>query len=158
MASGSQVYRGIWADLPVAPTKRHRVMAVMTPLPTGYLAARGEDFPEVDGPEGPEDQENAQEETEVADPVDHKGLFAGVAGGLLLIPEADEQIGAEPHAFPAHEHQEEVVGAHQNQHEEDEEVEVGEVPGEPSIIVHVADGVDMDDKADPGNHQQHDEG
>ena len=41
MASGSQVYSGIWADLPVAPKNRNRVMAVRTPEPMGYLAARG---------------------------------------------------------------------------------------------------------------------
>src|SRR5512143_1674762 len=41
MASGSQVYRGIWADFPVAPKNRHRVMAVRSPEPMGNLAARG---------------------------------------------------------------------------------------------------------------------
>ena len=28
MASGNHVYRGIWADFPIAPTNRHSVMAV----------------------------------------------------------------------------------------------------------------------------------
>ena len=34
IASGSQTYSGICADLPVAPTKRRRQMAVKIPVPT----------------------------------------------------------------------------------------------------------------------------
>src|SRR5216117_990558 len=38
MASGSQMYRGIWADLPVHPRNRKRVIAVTT-APPGMSAA-----------------------------------------------------------------------------------------------------------------------
>src|SRR4051812_8712468 len=43
IASGSQTYKGICADLPVAPIIRHSAMAVITPAPAvsmGYCAAR----------------------------------------------------------------------------------------------------------------------
>src|SRR3989442_12588163 len=35
IASGSQVYSGIWADLPVHPRKRNSVIAVTAALPNG---------------------------------------------------------------------------------------------------------------------------
>src|SRR5437762_1332538 len=38
IASGSQVYRGIWADFPVQPRNRSNVMAVIAP-PAGTSAA-----------------------------------------------------------------------------------------------------------------------
>src|SRR5207244_10717027 len=38
MASGSQMYRGIWADLPVQPRNRKRVIAVAA-APLGRKAA-----------------------------------------------------------------------------------------------------------------------
>src|SRR2546426_5721827 len=38
MASGSQIYRGIWADLPVQPRNRKRVIAVAA-APPGRKAA-----------------------------------------------------------------------------------------------------------------------
>src|SRR2546423_14194738 len=38
MASGSQMYRGIWADLPVQPRNRKRVIAVAA-APPGRKAA-----------------------------------------------------------------------------------------------------------------------
>ena len=117
----------------------------------------GEDVFEIQGAEGPEDDEHAQQEAEVADTVDHEGLLARVGRRLLLIPEADEQIGTQPHAFPTHEHQQEVVGAHQQEHVEDEEVEIGEVAGEPRVVVHVTHGVDVDQGAHSGDHQEHDE-
>ncbi len=38
MASGNQVYRGSWADFPVAPMKRRRVIRVTIPLPTANFS------------------------------------------------------------------------------------------------------------------------
>src|SRR5208337_3756804 len=80
-----------------------------------------EDLPEIEAAEGPEDDEDAQQEAEIADAVDHEGLFARVAGRAALIPKADQEVGAEPYAFPTHEHQQEVIGAHQDEHIKDEE-------------------------------------
>ena len=85
---------------------------------------------EIEGSEGHEDQEDGQQKPVIADPVDDEGLLAGVGGRFLLIPEADQEIRTEPHPFPADEHEEKIVGRNQDEHEEDEEVEVGEVAGE----------------------------
>ena len=59
MASGNQVKSGIWADLPVAPTNKHKVMMVIMVLPTGITTCLGKNFPEINGPEGIENQKNA---------------------------------------------------------------------------------------------------
>ena len=72
------------------------------------------------------EQEHGEQEAEVADAVDDEGLLAGVGGGVAGEVEADEQVGGEAHAFPADEHEQEVLGQHQREHEEDEEVQVGE--------------------------------
>ena len=71
-------------------------------------------------------QEHAEQESEVANAVDDEGFLAGVGGGVLLEVEADEQVGGEADALPADEHQQVVVGQHQHQHEEHEQVQVGE--------------------------------
>jgi len=44
IASGSQTYRGICADLPVAPRKRSRVIAVARPVVRTPLSRRSGTF------------------------------------------------------------------------------------------------------------------
>ena len=44
----------------------------------------------------------------------------------LLVPEADQALGAEADALPADEHQQQAVAEHQRQHREGEQVQVGE--------------------------------
>ena len=125
----------------------------------GQLAlGSGEDLAEVEGPEGLVDQEHGQQEADVPDPVDDERLLARV--GLLAVaePVPDQEIAAESDALPPHEHGG-VPGTHdQHQHEEDEEVEVGEVPRIPDVVLHVADTEDVDQEADPGDHEHHDGG
>jgi hypothetical protein len=55
-----------------------------------------------------------------------KAFIAAALADGLLIPEADQQVGRETHAFPAEEHLHEVVGRHQHQHGEGEERQIGE--------------------------------
>ncbi len=52
-----------------------------------------------------------------------------------------------PTPFPAHEHEQEVVGGYQDQHVEDEEVQVGEIAAETELSVHISDGIDVDDES-----------
>jgi hypothetical protein len=54
---------------------------------------------------------------EVTDAVRDEGLLAGVRVGVLGVPEADEQVGAEAHTFPAHEHEQQVLAHDQHEHE-----------------------------------------
>ena len=79
------------------------------------------------------------------------------ARGLVgvLEPEADQQVGREPHAFPADEQHEQRLAEHQQQHEEQEQVQVREVARVARVVLHVADRVDVDQRADAGHDQRH---
>ena len=48
-----------------------------------------------------------------------------------------------------------VVAEHQHEHGEREQVEVREEPREPGVAVHVADRVEVDQRADTGDEQHH---
>ena len=91
----------------------------------------------------------------VAHAVDDERLLARVAGRLLVEVEPDQQVAAQPHAFPADEQQRVVVRQHQHQHEEDEQVQIAEEPVVAVVVRHVAGGVDVDQEADAGDHQDH---
>ena len=118
-------------------------------------AARGKIAAKRDRAEQHEDQEDAEREAEVADAVDDEGLDGGGVGGGLLVPEADQQIGGEAHAFPAEEQLHEVVGRHQRQHGEGEQRQIGEEARPVRILGHVADGVEVHERRDRGDHDQH---
>ena len=112
------------------------------------------------------DEEDGDEKTGVADAVGHKGLLAGqrIADAILalLVPEADEQVRAQPDALPTDEQGQEAVAAHQNEHGGQEQVEVDEearvAPGvlvEAHVFVHVAGGIDVDERADARDDEHH---
>jgi hypothetical protein len=70
----------------------------------------GKDGVELNRAEQQEEQaEDAQREAEVADAVDDERLDGRGIGRRLLVPEADQQVGGEAHAFPAEEHLQQVV-------------------------------------------------
>src|SRR5207302_9653879 len=94
-------------------------------------------------------------EAEDPDPVDDKGLLAGVGVDFLGEPEAHQQVGAESHPFPAHEHHGEARAQHQRQHEKDEQIQVRKVARVAGIVVHVADAEDVNEGADAGDDQNH---
>ena len=85
-----------------------------------------------------------------------KAFLPALAAVGLLKPEADEQIRRETDALPADEHDEHVAGEDQSGHEEEEEIQVAEVARVAGIVVHVADGVDVDEEANAGDDEQHD--
>ncbi len=124
IASGSQTCSGNWALLPQAPSSSSRQIAVAdasrrrtasgwpaaiwpsTPRPR---AAAGQRVVEVERAVGRPDQEHAQGEAEVADAIDQKRLLAGRGRRGLLVPEADQQVAAQPDRFPEHVQQHEVA-------------------------------------------------
>ncbi len=122
------------------------------------LAGQHHHLGKIKGAEDKEDQEGAEDEAHVTDTVDHEGLHPRLGRRVLLVEEADQKIRTEPHPLPAHKEQEEVVGQHQDQHGKGEEVEEGEVAGIAALVPHVADGVDVDQEAHPGDHQHHHHG
>ena len=128
MASGSQTYSGICARLAARADEEQQADRrgdAGVRVPDCALAER-EDLAVVGGAEGVEDQEDAEDEAEVADAVDDERLLAGVGGEVLVVVEADQQVRAEPDAFPADEHDHVVRPEDEEQHHEHEEVEVGE--------------------------------
>ena len=117
-----------------------------------FCTARKSSVPKVD-----EDQEDAEDEAPVADAVGNEGLLPRVRRALLLVPVADQQVRAEAHAFPAHEHHEEVVPQDEREHEEAEEVQVAEEPRDAAarLVGDIRRRVDVNQRADAGDDQQH---
>ncbi len=116
------------------------------------------------GPQG----HQADDHAEVADAVDDERLVGRGRGALPLDVKADQEIGANADQLPEHEHHADVAGDHEPQHAEAEQrqilkeaveaaravqmMAVGErhfVVGDVvQLVVHVADGVEMDARGD----------
>ena len=101
------------------------------------------------------DQEDAEQEREVTDPVDDERLLRRRSGRLSFEPESDQQIGAQPHALPANEQQDEVVGQNENEHRRAEQIQVCKETRVSIVSVHVADGVDVDERPHPRHDEHH---
>ncbi len=102
-----------------------------------------------------EGEEHRQHEAEVADAVGDEGLLAGRGRRRPGVPEGDQEVGARADALPAEERDEQVLAEHEHQHREGEQVEVQEELGELRVPVHVADRVEVDQRADAGDEQAH---
>jgi hypothetical protein len=87
-----------------------------------------------------------------------KAFFAAVAYSRFVEPEADQQVGAQPHELPAEEQHEEVLPEDEDQHGGEEQVQVGEEAWVVRVAAHVAHGVHVHEEADAGHHQQHHHG
>ncbi len=81
---------------------------------------------------------------------------AATADGRSVI-EADQQVRREADEAPADEQSDEVVGEHEREHREHEEVQVGEEARERVLAGHVADRVDVDQEADAGDDHRPDQ-
>ena len=155
MASGSQMYSGSCADLPTAPTNSssgdrggggRRQQARLGAVVEHAVAER------ADRREG---EEHRHHEAPVTDAVGDEGLLAGGGGRLAGVPEGDQEVGAGADALPAEERDQQVLAEHQQQHGEDEQVQVEEELRELRVAVHVPDRVQVDQRADAGDEQAH---
>src|SRR5882762_7526911 len=124
----------------------------------GQWRGVGEERNEIECAERFEEQEHAEHESEVADAIDNEGFLAGVGGGFAEEIKTDQQVTAKSHAFPADEEENVIGGQDENEHEEHEEVEVGEKAVVAAFVGHVAGGVDVDQPADSGDYEEHDHG
>ena len=113
------------------------------------------DHRKIERAELPENQERGQGKAEVANAVDDERLVAGVGGDLLIEVEADQQVAAQAHSFPADEEQQIVARQHQRQHEEHEQVQVAHEPVKTLVLPHISDGIDMNQEANASYHEQH---
>ncbi len=120
------------------------------------IRGAGEHRVELQRAENEIDGEDAEQEAEIADAVDDEGLDRRGVGAVAVVPEADQQVGAETDTLPAKEHLDEIVGGHQRQHEEGEEAEIGHEARNRIVMRHVADRIDMDGGGDDADHHHHD--
>jgi hypothetical protein len=95
-------------------------------LGIGEFRRLGEHLGVVHGAEVHADGGDAEQEAEVADPVDQEGLQVGEDRRLAHRPEADQQVGHQADRLPAEEQLHEVVRHHQHQHREGEQRDVAE--------------------------------
>src|SRR5713101_5432679 len=87
---------------------------------------------------------------EIADAIDDEGFVARAGVDVIGVPEADQRERAEADALPSDEHQPEVVAEHEHEHREGKQIEPAKEAPIRRIVVHVADGIDMDEAADAG--------
>ena len=114
-----------------------------------------EDAEELERPRLPDEQHACQGERGVTDRVHHKRLLGGGHGFRSLVPEPDQEVRREADETPADEEQQEVAGLDEQQHREDEERHVREVPTLLVVAGHVAHRVPDDQPADAGDDEHH---
>ena len=105
-----------------------------------------------------ENTEDAQQEAEVTDAINDKGFNSGCIGRGLFEPKPDEQVRNNAHAFPAEEQLHEVVSRHQHQHGESEQRQIGHKAWLAIVVVHIAHGINMNQRRDAGDGHHHDGG
>ena len=112
---------------------------------------------EIERAEGVVDEKDAEDEAPVADAVGDERFLPGVRRALLLVPVADQQVRAQAHAFPAHEHHQEVASQDEHEHEEAEQVQVAEEARDAAarLVGHVGGRIDVNQRPDPGDDEQH---
>ena len=80
-----------------------------------------------------------------------KAFFAAVAGLVTFDVVTNQQVRTQPNAFPADEHQQEVVREHKRQHREHEQVQIREKAVKAFVAVHVPGRENVDEKSDEGD-------
>src|SRR5262245_9452774 len=115
---------------------------------------------EVQGPdtltaELSDKKEKSEHKTEIADAVDDESLISCNCVGVILVPKPDKKIGTETHTLPTDEEHQKVISHHQQEHEEDKEVQIHEETNHPFVVTDIAERIDMNQKADAGDDEQH---
>ena len=100
---------------------------------------------------------HADEHADIADTRRQERFFACIRRGILLEPETDEEIGAEPYQLPTDVNAEQVIRDNEEQHGEREEREEGEKPRVPRVAVHIAHRENVDEAAYQRDDNQHDD-
>ena len=119
------------------------------------LTQAGADLLEAETAGGPEQTENAKQQAEVPDPVDHESFLGGVGGRGTVVPEANQQVGAHAHQLPEDIDLQQVRADHQPQHGTAEQGQIGEKPHIARVVGHVAIGINHHQQGDGGHQRQH---
>ena len=110
---------------------------------------------EIDRAKRYERQKQSQNKSGVAHAVDDKRLLARIRSRLAQEIKTDQQIAAQPHAFPAHEQEQHIVRQDQRQHREHEKVHIAEEPVVAALVRHIPGRVNVDQHPDAGDHHHH---
>ena len=108
-----------------------------------------------EGPAVEEKIEDGKKEAEVPDTGDQKGFLCRSGGSGSVVPEANEQVGTQPHQLPHNVQLDYVARYDQSNHGRGEQGHEGEVPDVAGVSLHVAVGVDLDHEADACYDHQH---
>ena len=119
------------------------------------FADRGQDRFELHRTEDEEYGHDAQCEAEVTHAVGYEGLDGRVVRRLLRVPETDQQVGREAHAFPAEEELDEIVRHDQRQHREGKQRQVGKEARPVRIFAHIAPGIEVHEAGDARDNGHH---
>ena len=156
IASGSQTWNGNCALLPAAPTNSSS--ATMFRM-SGSASPKGpKDAWMFSVPVMRKTPMMPIEEALVGDAVDEERLLRRERRRAARVPEADQQVAREADQLPRAEEDEVPVREHEEEHREHEEVEVGEEAPATRVVGHVPDAVDVDERADPRDHDEQDRG
>ena len=156
IASGSQVWSGSWADFANAPTSSRRQAATSVPsFELNASPAPLEHRQEVERADLVEDQERRDDEADVADHVDDERLDAGCHGRAAAVPVRDQEVRGRADERPPDDQDHEVRRQDQQQHREDEVVQVGEVARVAAVARHVRDRVEVDQERDAADDEAH---
>ncbi len=99
--------------------------------------------------------EHSEQESDVAHARGDDRFFCRGGGGGFLKPETNEQIGRQPHQFPADEQQKQAVGDDDAQHGGRKKRQEAEEPREILIVGHVPRRVDKNPEPDERDHHRH---
>jgi hypothetical protein len=119
------------------------------------VAALGEGLAVVERAGERDDQADAEDEAEVADPVDDERLHVGEDRRRPREPEADQQVRDQADRLPAEEELQEVVAHDEHEHREREQRDVAEEALVARVVGHVADRVDVHHQRDEGDDGHH---
>src|SRR5438045_9608002 len=89
------------------------------------------------------DPQDANQKTEISEPIRDECFFAGICSSRPLEPKPDQQIAANADQFPKNEKLQKIVGENDSEHREGEQAEAGEEARKPWIIAHIAPGIDV---------------
>src|SRR6202167_1012941 len=120
-----------------------------------HIRGLSENRAKIHRTESPEEQQNSDGKSEVANSRGNKRLFPGVDRRLFQEPESNKQVAAQPHAFPAHKHQNNIRRQHQRKHEKHKQIQVGEKSVVPLLVRHVSSGINVHEQTHKCDHQQH---
>src|SRR4029077_16869417 len=110
---------------------------------------------EIERVEGAEQQKHSQHEAEVTNAVDDEGFLPSLRCRMLQVVKPNQQVAAQPHAFPTTEQENVVCCEDQDQHEKHEQIHVRKEAEVTFFMRHVAGGVDVYEEAHAGDDEQH---